>query len=212
MSTDIVAPHRTKKQTKSPQLRGISDGTGFPWNPKWWRRRESNPRPKGFRRERLRAYPAVWVSPGFAPAGGLSSRLVRLGATSSEGRSIAPNVAPTYHWMSTDIVAPHRTKKQTKSPQLRGISDGTGFPWNPKWWRRRESNPRPKGFRRERLRAYPAVWVSPGFAPAGGLSSRLVRLDLATAPYGPKETVASPLHGVQTLSRGRGEEGRSLAN
>ena len=63
----------------------------------------------------------------------------------------------------------------------------------------------------ERLRACPAIWVSPGLAPAGGLSSGLVRLNFASASFGPEDTAASPLHGVPAPSRGRGGAARSLA-
>ena len=41
-----------------------------------------------------------------------------------------------------------------------------------RWWRRRESNPRPEAARARHLRAYPAVWVRETGLPQAGFRSR----------------------------------------
>ena len=51
----------------------------------------------------------------------------------------------------------------------------------------------------------------PGSRPPARLFSRLVRLNFAHTPYGPKSAKASPLNGISTPSRERGEARRSLA-
>ena len=51
-----------------------------------------------------------------------------------------------------------------------------------RWWRRRESNPRPKMLPRGRLRAYPVEFVSPRGASTGRGSTRLALVFFARKP------------------------------
>src|SRR5438093_573861 len=51
-----------------------------------------------------------------------------------------------------------------------------------KWWRRRESNPRPKALPQAALQACPAVWISRASAPAGGIAGAPAPKDLVLGP------------------------------
>ncbi len=67
-----------------------------------------------------------------------------------------------------------------KSPGFRGFSYHIGLCWTLTWWRRGESNPRPKILYPGPLRAFPVIWVSSPGTPAGKV------------PFGPSREKSRP--------------------
>src|SRR5574341_23100 len=48
-----------QKKEKAPVFKGLLHFIGLPWIVKWWRRWDSNPRPKTFSRKLLHAFPRI---------------------------------------------------------------------------------------------------------------------------------------------------------
>ena len=70
--------------------------------------------------------------------------------------------------------------RNQKAPVSRGLLVFLGLPWILTWWRRGESNPRPKILYSGPLRAFPVIWVS----SPGTLAGKV--------PFGPSREKARP--------------------
>ena len=96
-----------------------------------------------------------------------------------------------------------------KSPGFRGFSYHLGPCRTLNWWRRGESNPRPKTLYSGLLRAFPVVWISSSGTPAGRVPVGPSRLEFR--PSSPREgesgypVRATPfrLHGQSAVGRTR---------
>jgi len=96
-----------------------------------------------------------------------------------------------------------------KTPVYRGFLYRIGLDWIFKWWRRGESNPRPKTLYSGPLRAFPVIWISSSGTPAGRVPVRPSRLGFR--PSSPREgdlgypVRATPfrLHGQSAVGRTR---------
>src|SRR5512141_2104206 len=84
-----------------------------------------------------------------------------------------PSDVNIFPWTSSD-------GRHKKSPGFRGFPYCVGLPWTITWWRRGESNPRPKILYSGPLRAFPVVWISSPGTPAGRV------------PFGPSREKSRP--------------------
>ncbi len=99
--------------------------------------------------------------------------IFRVGAHCPENIPLIPPDVNTSCRMPSD-------SRYKKSPVFRGFPYCVGLPWNVTWWRRGESNPRPKILYSGPLRAFPVIWVS----SPGTLAGKV--------PFGPSREKARP--------------------
>ncbi len=78
------------------------------------------------------------------------------GGVAGRGRRV-PVDSPVKTWLSTDQNGRRRTLRPAFFLKFLGVLDFVGLPWKSSWWRRGESNPRPRTLKQSFYRRRPEI-------------------------------------------------------